>query len=223
MPNCVNLSQEFLSPRSHLLKLRSSSPPSPPAFTLLGSAEGKERPRGERVSPFSGIPECNLNIEEKDPDPNHPSNRLLLGTLSPIPPDHLTINTLMENAFGLVFEPKNADARTDKGERETYESEDSDDDDGVIVTLNEAPEIPKAVKQAPLDELEVQYQFNKTMARYAGNQKEVEHIVSPDQPQIAEPKNETPSLPSMVVHPVSQEWLIPRKDHLVSLRQSCCS
>ncbi len=64
----------------------------------------------------------------------------------------------MENAFGLVFEPKNSDTRTDKGEKETYESEDSDDDDGVIVTLNEAPEIPKAVKQAHLDELEVQCQ-----------------------------------------------------------------
>ncbi len=54
---------------SHLLKLRSSSPPSPSALTLLGNAEGKERSRGERVSPFSGIPECNLDIEEKDPDP----------------------------------------------------------------------------------------------------------------------------------------------------------
>ncbi len=87
---------------SHLLKLRSSSPPSPPVLTLLGNAKGKERPRRERVSPFSGIPDCDIDIEEKDPDPNHPSNRLLLGTLSPIPSDHLTINTLMENAFGLA-------------------------------------------------------------------------------------------------------------------------
>ena len=33
---------------SHLLKLRSSSPPSPPVLTLLGHAEGKERPRRGR-------------------------------------------------------------------------------------------------------------------------------------------------------------------------------
>ncbi len=62
---------------SHLLKQRSSSPPSPPALTLLGNSEGKERPKGERVSPLSGIPESNPDIEEKDPDHNHPSNRLL--------------------------------------------------------------------------------------------------------------------------------------------------
>ncbi len=57
--------------------------------------------------------------------------------------------------------------------------------------------MPAAVKQAHLDELEVQYQFNKTMARYIGNQKEEEHIVSPDRPQIAESKNEPPTLPLM--------------------------
>ncbi len=124
---------------SHLLKLRSSSPPSPPALTLLGNSEGKERPKGGRVSLLSGIPECNPDIEEKDPDPNHPSNRLLLGTLSPIDP----INTLMENAFGLVFEPKSSDSCTDMGEKETDEFDDSDDDDGVIVTLNRVPEILK--------------------------------------------------------------------------------
>ena len=99
---------------SHLLKLKSSSPPSTPAFTLLGNTDGEERHRVGRISPLTEIPECDPNIEEKDPDPNHPSNRLLLGTLSPIPPD-TTINTLMENAFGLVFEPKSSDTRTDKG------------------------------------------------------------------------------------------------------------
>jgi hypothetical protein len=164
----------------HLLKLRSSSPPSSPAFTLLGNTDGKERHRVRRVSPLSEIPECNPNIEEKDTDPNHPSNRLLLGTLSPIDPS----NTLMENAFGLVFEPTSSNSRTDKSENGTYESSDSDDDDGVIVTLDEATEIhalvPEAVKQAHLDELEVQYQFNKTMAICIGNQKEEEHIVPPD-------------------------------------------
>jgi hypothetical protein len=162
----------------HLLKLRSSSPPSTPAFTLLGNTDGKERHRVGRVSPLSEIPECNPDIEEKGPDPNHPLNRLLLGTLSPIDP----INTLMANAFGLVFEPTSSNSRTDKGENGTYESSDSDDGDGVIVTLDEATEMPAAVKQAHLDELEVQYQFNKRMARYIGNQKEEEHIVPPDRP-----------------------------------------
>jgi hypothetical protein len=57
--------------------------------------------------------------------------------------------------------------------------------------------MPAVVKQAHLDELEVQYQFNKTMARYIGNQKEEEHIVSPDRPRIAESKNEPPTLPLM--------------------------
>ncbi len=40
---------------SHLLKLRSSSPPSPPTLTLLGNAEGKERPRGARVCQDSSL------------------------------------------------------------------------------------------------------------------------------------------------------------------------
>ncbi len=121
---------------NHLLKLRSSSPPSPPVLTLLGHAERKERPKRERVIPFSGIPESDLDIEEKDPDPNHPSNRLLLGTLSPVSSDQLPINALMENAFGLVFKPTSSDTRTDKDEKETDESDDSDDDDGVTVTLD---------------------------------------------------------------------------------------
>jgi hypothetical protein len=47
----------------------------------------------------------------------------------------------MENAFGLVFEPKSSDSRTDTSEKETDESDDSDEDDGVIVTLNRVPEI----------------------------------------------------------------------------------
>ncbi len=149
---------------SHLLKLRSSSPPSPPVLTLLGRAKGKERPKRGRVSPFSGIPESDLDIEEKDQDPNHPSNRLLLGTLSPVPPEQLSINSLMDNAFDLVFEPTSSDTRTDKNERGTDESDDSDDDDGVTVTLDSGIGIPVARKQALLDELEVQYQFNKTMA-----------------------------------------------------------
>ncbi len=86
----------------------------------------------------------------------------------------------MENAFSLVFEPKSSDFRTDTGEKETDESDDSDDDDGVIVALNRVPEIPESRKQRLLDELEVQYQFNKTMAKYASNQMEAEHNVSSD-------------------------------------------
>ena len=183
---------------SHLLKLRSSSPPSPPVLTLLGRAERKERPRGESLNLFSNIPECDLDIEEKDPDPNHPSNRLLLGTLSPVPSDHLTINALMENAFGLVFEPKSSDTCTGKCENQTDESDDSDDDDGVTVTLHSEMGIPEPRKQALLDELEVQYQFNKTMARYAGNQEKEEQIISSAPHQIDEPKNESVSQPSMV-------------------------
>ncbi len=183
---------------SHLLKLRSSSPPSPPVLTLLGHAEEKERPKRERMSPFSGTPESVLDFEEKDPDPNHPSNRLLLGTLSPVPSDHLTINALMENAFGLVFEPKSSDTCTDKGENQTDESDDSDDDDGVTVTLHSEMGIPEPRKQALLDELEIQYQFNKTMARYAGNQEKEEQIISSAPHQIDEPKNESVSQPSMV-------------------------
>ncbi len=54
---------------SHLLKLRSSSPPSPSVLTLLGHVEGKERTKRERVCPFSGVPESNLDIEYKDQDP----------------------------------------------------------------------------------------------------------------------------------------------------------
>lgn len=183
---------------SHLLKLRSSSPPSPPVLTLLERAERKERPRGESSNLFSDIPECDLDIEEKDPDPNHPSNRLLLGTLSPVPSDHLTINALMENAFGLVFEPKSSDTCTDKGENQTDESDDSDDDDGVTVTLHSEMGIPEPRKQALLNELEVQYQFNKTMARYAGNQEKEEQIISSAPHQIDEPKNESVSQPSKV-------------------------
>ncbi len=52
----------------------------------------------------------------------------------------------MENAFGLVFEPKSSDSRTDTGENGTYESSDSDGDDGVTVTLDEATEMPAAKK-----------------------------------------------------------------------------
>jgi hypothetical protein len=178
---------------SHLLKLRSSFPPSPPAFTVLGNAEGKERHKVGRVSPLSEIPECNPDIEEKDPDPNHPSNRLLLGTLSPIDP----INTLMENAFGLLFEPKSSDSRTDTGEKETDESNDSDDDDGVIVTLDGVPEVPEPKNQRLLDECEIQYHFNKTMAKYASNQMEAEHNASSDELQIDESKNASPSLTGM--------------------------
>jgi hypothetical protein len=183
---------------SHLLKLRSSSPPSPPVLTLLGHVEGKERPKRERVGPFSGVPESDLDIEYKDQDPNHPSNRLLLGTLSPVPPEHLTINSLMDNAFGLVFEPTGSDTRTDRGENQTDESDDSDDDDGVTVTLDSEMGIPEPRKQALLDELEIQYQFNKTMARYAGNQEKEGQIISSAQHQVVEPKNESVSQPSMV-------------------------
>ncbi len=181
---------------SHLLKLRSSSPPSPPVLTLLRHAEGKERPKRERVSPFSGIPESDLDIEEKGP--NHPSNRLLLGTLSPVPPEQLTINSLMDNAFGLVFKPTSLDARTDKDERGTDESDDSDDDDGVTVTLDSGIGIPEPRKQELLDQLEIQYQFNRTMARYAGNQEKEEQIISSAQHQIDKPKSESLSQPSMV-------------------------
>ena len=101
---------------SHLLKLKSSSPPSPPVMTLLRRqeeySEGKERIGERRVCPFSGVPECDSDKEEKDTDPNHPSNLLLLGTaqeVSPTPLDNLTINTLMENAnaLGLDFEHNN--------------------------------------------------------------------------------------------------------------------
>ncbi len=51
--------------RSHLLKLRSSSPPSPPVLTLLGHAEGIERPKRVRLSPLSGIPESDLDLKRK--------------------------------------------------------------------------------------------------------------------------------------------------------------
>ena len=188
---------------SHLLKLRSSSPPSPPVLTLLGHAEGKERPKRGRVSPISGIPESDPDIEEKDQDPNHPSNRLLLGTLSPVPPEQLSINSLMDNAFGLVFEPASSNTRTDENEKQTDESEDSDDDDGVTVTLEPKAVIPEERKQKLLDELEVQYQFNKTMARYADNQEKEEKIVSSAQNQIDVPKDEPLNQPSMVESTIS--------------------
>ncbi len=164
---------------SHLLKLGSSSPPSPPAFALLGNTDGKERHRVGRVSPLSEIPECNPNIEEKDSDPNHPSNRLLLGTTSPIDP----INTLMENAFSLLFEPKSLDSLADMGEKETDESDDSDEDDGVIVSLEKSPQISAEEKKKILNE------YNKAMGRCVSNQNEAEHVVPPDRLQAAESKN----------------------------------
>ncbi len=43
---------------SHLLKLRSSSPPSPPVPSSLGSIDGKDKPRKGRVCSFSGLLEC---------------------------------------------------------------------------------------------------------------------------------------------------------------------
>ncbi len=167
---------------SHLLKLRSSSPPSPPVLTLLRRqeeyAEGKERIRGERVCPFSGIPECDPDIEEKDTDPNHPSNLLLLGTaqeVSPTPLDNLIINTLMENAnaLGLEFEPNSSSTRTDN-------AGDADDSE--------------TKKQKLLNELEVQYQFNKTMERYVRDStpsvvKEEGQPFPPVQQGMAEPNS----------------------------------
>ena len=186
---------------SHLLKLKSSSPPSPPVMTLLRRqeeySEGKERIRERRVCPFSGIPECDSDKEEKDTDPNHPSNLLLLGTaqeVSPTPLDNLTINTLMENAnaLGLDFEHNNSSSRTDNAE-DTDDSTESDDD-GISVHLESpvAP-IPVARRQKLLNECEFQYHFNETMKRYANESstpsmvKEKGQTVPPVLPTVDEP------------------------------------